>query len=258
MTSWITGYSDFEWIQGVSPLADPWLIGYLCVGYTIAVGLLRYVSPHPPTKFPRLQAAHNFLLCGFSLFMLVGVVTQLVSELQAGFSFQDVLCDSQHRNNRGTMYFFIWLFHLSKIYEFVDTLFLCLSKSRLRFLHVYHHVLTLVITFWALSTYMTLQWWGVMTNTFIHTLMYWYYGWRSLNVEIWWKVYLTRLQIIQFCSNIIVGVAWFYWSTVSGLNCSGSETWLPFALTMFANVTFLYLFIQMYKSTYNRKGSKVE
>lgn len=49
------------------------------------VGLLRYVSPHPPTKLPRLLALHNFILCGLSFFMLLGVLTQLISELQVIF-----------------------------------------------------------------------------------------------------------------------------------------------------------------------------
>jgi len=90
---------------------------------------------------------------------------------------------------------------LSCRYEFIDTIFIALRHAPLDFLHVYHHVLTLFVTWVGLYGNATFQWAGVVTNTFVHTLMYYYYFKSTLGWTTWWKMYLTQLQMIQFWFN---------------------------------------------------------
>ena len=72
-----------------------------------------------------------------------------------------------------------WL-GLSKLAELGDTLFLVLRKRPLRFIHVYHHCLTLVT-----SWYLAGQWaqtgrlFSTM-NFLIHSIMYSYYAFQAL------------------------------------------------------------------------------
>jgi hypothetical protein len=48
---------------------------------------------------------------------------------------------------------------------------------------------------------------GMTWNTFIHVAMYTYYFLSSLGPKVqkylWWKRYLTRLQLVSYCQNII-------------------------------------------------------
>lgn len=90
---------------------------------------------------------------------------------------------------------------------------------------------------------------GMMLNTGVHVIMYCYYAMKTLGRDPWWKKQLTQLQITQFGINIFVGLVWFYWSKES--DCSGDI--YSIGLTLFANVTFMLLFIEMYKKIHIEK-----
>ncbi|KAH7933418.1 hypothetical protein HPB49_012430 [Dermacentor silvarum] len=83
-----------------------------------------------------------------------------------------------------------WWYLMVRIADFLDTFFFVLRKkdSHISFLHVVHHIL--VITF------------GVILNSFVHVVMYSYYFLSllgpSMQKHLWWKRYLTQLQLVQF------------------------------------------------------------
>merc|ERR1712070_1147959 len=95
----------------------------------------------------------------------------------------------------------LYIFYLSKILDFLDTVFIILSQKwdQLSFLHVYHH--TSIFLFYWLNlnvgydgdVYLT-----IVLNGFIHTIMYTYYFVSMHAREIWWKKSLTMCQLIQF------------------------------------------------------------
>ncbi|MCL4141267.1 UNVERIFIED_CONTAM: hypothetical protein GTU68_025621 [Idotea baltica] len=98
-----------------------------------------------------------------------------------------------------------WLFYISKYIDLLDTFFIILKGNRhqISVLHVFHH-----------STMVLNSWMGVrhaptghsffihLANSFVHINMYSYYFLSSFGKWIkpflWWKTYLTQMQIIQF------------------------------------------------------------
>merc|ERR1719183_98427 len=103
----------------------------------------------------------------------------------------------------------LWLFYISKVWDFWDTIFIVLGKKwrQLSFLHVYHHT-TIFLFYWLNANifydgdiYLT-----VALNGFIHTVMYTYYficmhtkdPQTGKSLPIWWKSSLTSFQLIQF------------------------------------------------------------
>jgi len=174
--------------------------------------------------------------------MFVGIVFELVRAMRSGESLFGLICDPNNRYNRGPIYFWIWIFHLSKFYELLDTVFIILRNGPIIFLHVYHHVMTLFITWFGLYTGITFQWFGLLLNTFVHIFMYYYYAKKSLGLDSWWKVYLTRAQILQFIVNLSMVIFWGSWENT--YDCSGN--WLGIGITAFANLTFLLLFFSFH------------
>lgn len=149
----------------------------------------------------------------------------------------------------------VWWYYISKLFEFCDTFFFILRKKeeQLTFLHVYHH-----------STMFSLWWIGIkwvpsgstflpaMVNSAIHVLMYSYYGLSALGPHIakylWWKKYLTILQLIQFTCALILGM--------NGIR-TGCEfpLWMHYTLIMYM-ISFIVLFGNFYIKAYMEKGSK--
>jgi len=146
-----------------------------------------------------------------------------------------------------------WYFAISKIIDLLDTVFFVLKKkqSHISFLHVYHHV-NMVITCFAHLRFIKSEnaAIGTIVNSFVHVAMYSYYFLTALgpNVQkhLWWKKYLTRIQIIQFIFGIL------YCVSLIVFNCTYSKLFIVYIL---ADVLiFLYLFLKFYKKTYKPKN----
>ncbi|XP_070557474.1 very long chain fatty acid elongase 4-like [Ptychodera flava] len=146
----------------------------------------------------------------------------------------------------------LWWYYFSKCIEMLDTVFFILRKknNQLSFLHVYHH-----------ST-MFLLWWigvkwvpggqstiGASINCFVHIIMYFYYGLSACGPQfqkyLWWKKYLTILQLIQFFIGIAHAVQSLYFGCDFPL-------WMHYALIGYAT-SFIVLFTNFYFHAYIRK-----
>lgn len=96
----------------------------------------------------------------------------------------------------------------------------------------------------------------------VHVVMYWYYFQSARGVRIWWKEWVTRLQIIQFVIDL--GFVYFasytyftftYWPWMPNWgSCAGREfaAWSGIVILS----SYLVLFISFYFATYAKKGSK--
>ena len=151
----------------------------------------------------------------------------------------------------------LWLYYLSKILELLDSVFFILrgKYNQLTFLHVYHH-----------SSMIALAWInvnflpggnsvvGTLLNCGIHIIMYSYYFLASLGPKIqkylWWKKYLTTLQIVQFC--IMLGL-------LIHLEINPQCEWPRKVVHgwLLHMTSFLVLFLNFYKRTYARKTKSV-
>uniref|UniRef100_A0A665WUH4 Elongation of very long chain fatty acids protein n=1 Tax=Echeneis naucrates TaxID=173247 RepID=A0A665WUH4_ECHNA len=100
-----------------------------------------------------------------------------------------------------------WWFYFSKVIELSDTvsIFFILRKknNQLTFLHVYHHA-TMIFNWWAGVKYVAggQSFLIGLINSLVHVVMYLYYGLAALGPSmakyLWWKRYLTSLQLLQF------------------------------------------------------------
>uniref|UniRef100_A0A8D8XYU8 Elongation of very long chain fatty acids protein n=1 Tax=Cacopsylla melanoneura TaxID=428564 RepID=A0A8D8XYU8_9HEMI len=101
-------------------------------------------------------------------------------------------------------------YYLIKLLDLLDTVFFVLRKkqSHVTFLHVYHHSL-MVMAIWFGIRYLKAEQGIVLgaINCVVHVVMYSYYFLAALGPSVrkylWWKKYLTILQLIQF---ILIGV----------------------------------------------------
>jgi len=84
--------------------------------------------------------------------------------------------------------------------------------------------------------------------------MYYYYAQQARNVtDIWWKKYLTSLQIFQFSLDCVTSLFFLYFYVI-GIYCRGSlRAWL---VGNGMGIVFFFLFANFYISTYRRKDLK--
>ena len=153
----------------------------------------------------------------------------------------------------------LWLFYVSKIWDFWDTIFIVLGKKwrQLSFLHVYHHT-TIFLFYWLNSQinydgdiYLT-----VLLNGFIHTVMYTYYficmhtkvPETGKSLPIWWKSSLTAMQLVQFVTMMSQG------SYLLATQCPKTSLRVVVAYVVYILSLFI-LFAQFFMASYVKPKS---
>lgn len=143
----------------------------------------------------------------------------------------------------------LWWYYFSKLLEFWDTFFFILRKknNQVSFLHVYHHASMFPIWWIGVKWVAGGQsYFGAMINSFIHVIMYTYYGIAVLGPQfqkyLWWKKYLTRIQLVQFVAGMIHAAQ----SLIIGCPF---PLWMQWALILYGG-SILGLFLNFYFHAY--------
>ncbi|CAH1392972.1 unnamed protein product [Nezara viridula] len=221
--------------------------------YLVIVGIgPRLMKDRKPFKLTWCLVPYNLAMSLLNLYIAIEL---LIASTRLKYSY--VCQPIRHVDHKEELRIVnaVWWYYFSKLLEFCDTFFFILRKKekQLTFLHVYHH-----------STMFSLWWIGIkwvpsgstflpaMVNSFIHVLMYSYYGLAALGPNIgkylWWKKYLTMLQLIQFTTALILGI--------NGIR-SGCDfpLWMQYALVIYM-ISFIVLFGNFYAKAYIEKGKR--
>lgn len=252
---------DFRFEVEVTPLSTVPPVAFGLVAYlTIVFGLREFMRSRDKFELKTAFIVHNFLLTLGSLTLLL-LLSELVFPMLWNHGIFYAICDSAAYED-GRLQFVYYLNYLSKYWELADTVFLVLQKKELKFLHVYHHSLTMVLCVTQLRGYAAVQWVPILLNVFVHVVMYYYYFLTASGTkpkDIWWRQWVTTTQIIQFVLDLIACYFALYtkysensdWPTYG--KCHGDINagwWGCFLLS-----SYLYLFIDFFYNNYI-KGSK--
>ncbi|KAG7206951.1 hypothetical protein KM043_000842 [Ampulex compressa] len=145
-----------------------------------------------------------------------------------------------------------WMLLTVKVFDYVETIiFLLRKKSRqVSFLHVYHHVSTVVLA-WFAATYYS----GGMTTIFlsinacVHVIMYTYYFFTTFGPSVrrftvMCKPAITMIQMVQFCIMIAFCLPGF------SIKC---RQFMPIATFLLTNLSINYiLFYNFYQQNYKK------
>ncbi|KAJ3115604.1 hypothetical protein HDU96_000361 [Phlyctochytrium bullatum] len=182
------------------PLMNPLAVGLIVFAYllTISAGML-VMQFLPRLNVTALAFIHNLSMVALSAYMMTGIA---VEAFRSNYVLWGNPVDSTEKG--WPMAKLIWLFYVSKIFEFVDTLIMVLKKNnrQISFLHVYHH--TSIFTIWWLVTFIAPggeSYFSATLNSFIHVVMYGYYFLSSIGVKQVYFIrrYITSMQMTQFC-----------------------------------------------------------
>lgn len=153
--------------------------------------------------------------------------------------------------------FWTFLFILTKLPEFGDTIFIVLRKQPLIFLHWYHHILTLIYSWYGFKEFTPTARWFTVMNSAIHSLMYSYYALKALKVRIPRSIsaIITTAQITQMAIGCYVNYRTyqFLWSDAP---CNISLTNVTFSSLMY--ISYFILFGNFFYQSYVNRKTKAK
>lgn len=212
------------------------------------------------------------LFCTHFDYVASWCLLSLNSFLSSGGSLDSLFCEGfdlaprsapaspSNSQNSGALFFWCYIFYLSKYYDFVDTLLLVLRKKPIGFLHMYHHASLPLLCVLTMCNWRLPVWTGAIINSGVHVVMYYYFGLRMAypDRKIWWRKYVTVIQILQFTLGFVF-IAYFLKIFVLGVQISENGATYTFtivrgcsvnpfvvALNSLVNLSFFVLFVQIY------------
>eukprot|EP01133_Synstelium_polycarpum_P016847 gene16847-20031_t len=220
---------------------------YLIIAYITFVLIGKRVMAHQKPfdlKYPLI--AHNLILCLISLYITIETAYQAYSNDYS------LVCMPVDYSPKGLgMAKVLWLFFFSKTIELMDTVFMVLRKKldQITFLHVYHH--SSILFLWWIGANWTpggSAYFCTVINSAIHTIMYSYYTLAALKIDVWWKRYLTQIQLAQFLINLFASVYELYF------DCPFPR-WMNYAMIIYM-FSMLFLFGSFYINAYIKNNNK--
>lgn len=248
--NWAESVSDHrvtDWFLIPSPLPT-------CVSVLMYVLFVKWIGPHLMQSRKPFNLQNALVIYNMALTMLnLYIFSELVfAGIAAGYSFpcQPTCTSNDPRHIRIAAA--LWWYYFSKLIEFLDTVFFVLRKknAQISFLHVYHHA-TMPLLWWVGVKWVPsgLSLYTACLNSLVHVIMYTYYGMSALGhgwqKYLWWKRYLTQVQLLQFC--LALGLSTYTWR----INCP-FPNWMYHALNWYM-VSFLVLFGNFYLQAYIKK-----
>ncbi|RUS22135.1 aldehyde dehydrogenase family-domain-containing protein [Endogone sp. FLAS-F59071] len=119
--------------------------------------------------------------------------------------------------------------------------------------------MTMALCYVQLNGRTSVSWVPIILNLTVHVFMYYYYFRTASGAKIWWKKYLTTMQIIQFIIDLTVvyfcSYTYFAFTYAPYLpnagSCAGTESAAILGCALLSS--YLVLFINFYHQTYKIK-----
>ncbi|KAI9886984.1 MAG: hypothetical protein M1823_001200 [Watsoniomyces obsoletus] len=257
----VMGYAptDFRFVQGKTPISTFREAASLILAYyAIILGGREFMRNRKPQKLNGLFMIHNLLLTIISGILLVLFVEQLLPTLaRHGLFF--AICNHDGGWTKPLVILY-YLNYLTKFVELLDTVFLFIKKKPLTFLHCYHHGATALLCYTQLIGLTAVSWVPITLNLLVHVVMYWYYFQSARGVRVWWKEWVTKLQIIQFVIDLgfVYFASYTYFTSTYFPNMPNSGSCAGEEFAAFSGMgilsSYLLLFISFYLATYTKSS----
>ncbi|GFU29316.1 elongation of very long chain fatty acids protein 4 [Nephila pilipes] len=209
-----------------------------------------WMKDREPFKLRRVMIVYNFILSMANIYFSISLIILMIQN-------RDLMCLNEenrfHSSRMENTVRIRWHAFLERFCTLFDTIFLVLRKkdSHVSILHVFHHVIvcllcTLLINAEDLGFFVALVF---AINSTVHVIMHFYYGLAafgpSMRKYLWWKKYLTLLQIGQFVFALL------YMFITMSTGCE--ERSLRNIVFVSFCLALLVLFINFYHKGYSRK-----
>ncbi|XP_043282339.1 elongation of very long chain fatty acids protein AAEL008004-like isoform X1 [Venturia canescens] len=186
-------------------ISSPFPTLFICLAYVYVVKVLgpKLMENRKPFQLREVLIAYNLFQVMFSAWIFWELA--MSGWITGDYSLKCQPIDKSNGRQAMRMAHACWWYYFSKFTEFFDTIFFVLRKknNHVSALHVIHHgCMPMSVWFGVKFTPGGHSSFFGLLNTFVHIIMYSYYLLAAMGPSIqpylWWKKYLTALQMVQF------------------------------------------------------------
>ncbi|XP_011199710.2 elongation of very long chain fatty acids protein AAEL008004 isoform X3 [Bactrocera dorsalis] len=236
-------------------MSSPFPTLAVCLTYVYLVKVLgpRLMENRKPFQLQNTLIIYNAAQVIFSAWLFYEIAFS--GWLTGHYNFRCQPVDYSNNPRTLRMVHACWWYYFSKFTEFMDTIFFVLRKktSQVTTLHVIHHgCMPMSVWFGVKFTPGGHSTFFGLLNTFVHIVMYTYYMFSAMGPQfqkyLWWKKYLTTLQMVQFVLIMVHAFQLLF------IDCNYPKAFVWW-IGMHA-VMFFFLFNEFYKNAYKGRRMK--
>ena len=156
-----------------------------------------------------------------------------------------------------TAWAWLCLFVFSKLPELGDTFFIVARKSKLPFLHWYHHMTVFIYSFYICAYPHSGMLWYAGMNFAVHALMYTYYTLKALKIHVprQCAIFITVCQLTQMLVGVVLTIVSYVLITY-GYACDTTKTDLYFSMGIYGS--YMVLFANFFYQSYLKPKPKAK
>jgi len=245
-----TAFSAVYWTRW---FADYWINSIvISLAYVLVIFLgEKFMRDRAAFDLKKALTVWNFAAALFSILGAIRMTPEFFHVLR-NYGFRYSICTSGYTQLRVTG-FWATVFTLSKALELIDTAFIVLRKRPVIFLHWYHHVTVMLLTWYGFKDHPSPARWFIWMNYSVHGVMYTYYGVRAIGWRTakWISVTVTTMQISQMLVGCYIAYD-IYTAKAHGEFCQQTPIHLRFTIIVY--FSYLILFVQFFYEAYLKRG----
>ena len=235
--------------------ALPWMQQYWWMSFVISAiyvilvyGGTKFMENRKPYDLRRLLCMWSTALAAFSTYACIKSLPLLYHLYQqSGFVY--TLCDVSYLVGSSGMGIWAFLFPFSKFPELFDTAFIVLRKSKISFLHCYHHISVFIYCWFSYAYPISTGAWFGAVNYFVHAVMYTYFAVKASGrnpPRIVAKM-ITTLQLSQMFFGIFFNITAI---RAVGMGMICQTNWFTVGISWLLYASYAILFGNFYYWTY--------
>lgn len=227
-----------EWFQNYWTISLPIAAVYISI---VLFSHKVWKKQYEPIGHRRLLKYWNFALSVFSVFGAYRVCSEFVQTFNQ-HGLVDTFCKNHYFQSR-SVYFWYCMFVLSKAVEMGDTMFLIAGNKPVRFIHWYHHTVTMIYSFYIAVYLPAIGRWMCSMNFIVHSLMYTYYFITAHQLKISPKIsmIITTLQTVQMFIGLFVNTAAFVSEKFFGYSCQNGGYTAEAGIILYSSYVILFV-----------------
>ncbi|KAK9749883.1 hypothetical protein RND81_02G157600 [Saponaria officinalis] len=226
--------------------------------------LLRRRTNHPPPSIPLgpLPALHSLSMSLISAVIFAGILLSSAAEIRDTRWFwrrtnttplQWLLCFPLGTRPSGRVFFWSYVFYLSRFLHLFRTFFLILRHRRLPLHHLLNHSVIIFTSFMWLEFSQSFQVLAIVSTSLVTSLVYGYRFWTAVGLPCACFPFVLNCQFVLLGCNLIIHFGVLMMHLLKG-GCNGIAAW---GFNSVLNAAILFLFLNFHVKRNIRKNSKV-
>lgn len=241
--------SAFHWDHNA--FGSSWtFLAFSILSYLILIQILKLllIFRRQPLPLGPVPALYNLILLLGSLIMFVGCWQSAAVEIEetrwlwrrSKTVWEWILCLPMGTRPAGRVFFWSYVFYITKYYEFLGTFIHILKKRSPTVGHVFRHIMVVIMCFLWLQFSQSLQILTLLSNTGLYVVMYLYFFLCSVGLAPRWKNVVRHCQIAQFVMMSLASIGLVRLHFVKS-GCSGMGAWVFSAVLNASLLPFIFI-----------------